>query len=356
MIILNQFPPPSGVYRYAYDIQSAVKESSLFTFLYGSPQRDIPSYAPGHYIQGKFKSLKVLNKILPNLSHAQFINEINKTVDSQTILHYASPMVPLKIASLPKVVTFHDPPSVLLNTDMFFGNSSSPSIGHSLQKKFQARYYDHFKKFDNVLAVSEYVKFALIESGFAGNIKVIYPCISDSFKLLAEKRALKEKLGLPLDKICVLSVSTRLRKKNLSMVKKTMEILGEKFKLVRIGPSIMTDDISITNIDYEKVNMVYNASDVLLFPSLYEGFGYPLVEAFATGLPAVTSDIEIFRETSGNAALLADPNDAQTLASAVKEAVNNSETLIRKGLERSKRFSFHRFTKNINEYYQSVLS
>ena len=103
------------------------------------------------------------------------------------------------------------------------------------------------------------------------------------------------------------------------------------------------------------MNEIYNARDVLLFPSLYEGFGYPLVEAFATGLPVVASDIEIFRETSGGAALLMDPNDSLDLATGIRLALENSEELKKKGFKRVKMFSFDRFAFEINEYYSTIL-
>ena len=96
------------------------------------------------------------------------------------------------------------------------------------------------------------------------------------------------------------------------------------------------------------MNEIYNACDVMSFPSLYEGFGKPLVEGFAAGLPVVASDIEVFRETSGGAAILRDPNDASDLASGVKFALENSEELIIKGLKRAARFSFESFSSEMN--------
>ena len=131
--------------------------------------------------------------------------------------------------------------------------------------------------------------------------------------------------------------------------------LGADYKLVRVGKSIMEGDISFQGVSYETMNEIYNACDVLLFPSLYEGFGYPMVEAFATGLPVVASDIEVFRETSGEAAILRDPNDVSDLVSGVKSALENSEELKIKGLKRAVKFSFGRFANEMNMYYSSIL-
>ncbi len=153
----------------------------------------------------------------------------------------------------------------------------------------------------------------------------------------------------------MLSVSANLNRKNLDKVKETVLRLGADYKLVRVGKSIMEGDISFQGVNYETMNEIYNACDVLLFSSLYEGFGYPMVEAFATGLPVVASDIEVFRETSGEAAILRDPNDVSDLVSGVKLALKNSEELKIKELKRAKKFSFDRFANEMNMYYSGIL-
>ena len=353
--ILNQYLPPSGVYRYANDIHKSVKGSRLYTFLYGLHRSKLPQYSEGNYVEGRFNYLRKLNKLLPNYAHSDFIRELEKSDLHESLIHYASPMIPLKISPASGIVTIHDPPSILFDSDLFEnGNNHGWNV---IQSKYQKRYFNSFKKYSNVIAVSNYVKELLLQEGFEDNIKVVYPCISKTFKFQPAKKLIKEKLGIPMDKICVLSVSSNLKRKNLSVVRDTMELLGSKFKLIRIGASLTSNDLSFSNIDYEMLNLIYNACDVMLFPSLYEGFGNPLVEAFATGLPVVASDIEVFRETSGgNAAILVDPKDPASLASGVRTALESSDDLIRKGLKRAERFSFERFGREMNEYYNGIIS
>ena len=353
--LLNQFPPPSAVYRYALDINSAVNGSKLYTLLGDISAKSLPDYSKGQYVEGRFSHVRVMNKLLYNYSYRNFRRQLSSSADNE-IIHYTHPMIQLDVKQGVNIVTFHDITSVLLNSDLFLGESEMHSFKNQIIRKFQSRYYEKYKKYENILTLSNYVRTRLIEEGYPESTKVIYPCISENFKFIQNKKSLKEKLGLPLDKICVLSVSTYLKRKNLMMVKKTMEILGDKYKLVRVGPKLLQDDITFPNVNNEELNNIYNACDVMLFPSLYEGFGYPMIESFATGLPVVASDIEVFREVSGeDAAILVDPNDAKGLAEGVELAVSTSDKLIENGFTRARRFSFKNFKDEINEYYRSIL-
>ncbi len=103
------------------------------------------------------------------------------------------------------------------------------------------------------------------------------------------------------------------------------------------------------------MNEIYNSADVFLFPSLDEGFGYPVAEAMAAGLPVVASNIEVFHEITADSALLVDP-DPNDLVSGIKEALDSKEELVSKGIERSVQFDFHHFKKKIESYYSQLNS
>jgi len=96
---------------------------------------------------------------------------------------------------------------------------------------------------------------------------------------------------------------------------------------------------------------LYSASDLLLFPTLEEGFGYPVIEAFASGLPVVASDIEVMREVSAGAALLADPEDPAALAASCRTAVERSDELRQGGFERVEEYRFERFVARLAHFY-----
>lgn len=344
------------MYRYGLDISNAVGGAKLFTFL-SNKKSVIPKFSKGNFVLGNFKRIEIYNKLLPNISYRAFVNSIkNDAIDEgKTIIHYTAPMKQIKFAGFIKVVTFLDPVSILLDTSMFKEGKPKHSLTELLKRIYQRQYYNSFKEFHNIVCISEYVKSVLISDGFNDNMRVIYPAIPPEYRHLGKKQALRQKLNLPEEKKLILSVSTILNRKNLGKVKETVLRLGDDYKLVRVGKSIMDGDISFQGVDYHTLNEIYNACDAMLFPSLYEGFGYPLVEAFATGLPVVASDIEVFRETSGGVAVLRDPNDVSDLVSGVKFALENSEELRIKGLRRAERFSFDRFSTEMNQYYSSIL-
>ena len=78
------------------------------------------------------------------------------------------------------------------------------------------------------------------------------------------------------------------------------------------------------------------------------------MEAFASGLPVVTSDIPTIREVAGRAAVLCDPRDTESLKDGIRYAIDHADDLMRKGIERSALFSFDRFRSNILSLYRKI--
>lgn len=95
----------------------------------------------------------------------------------------------------------------------------------------------------------------------------------------------------------------------------------------------------------------YRGTKAVLFPSLYEGFGLPVVEAMASGVPVITSNVSSMPEIAGDAAILVDPNSTQQIAEAI-ELLTKDETitaeLIQKGLIQSKSFTWDNVAQKIN--------
>lgn len=95
---------------------------------------------------------------------------------------------------------------------------------------------------------------------------------------------------------------------------------------------------------------LYAMADLFVYPSLYEGFGIPPLEAMTCGVPVITSNVSSLPEVAGDAAVLIDPRDEQELAAQLRKLLNNAELRRRyaeAGRERAKRFSWRRFAEQL---------
>jgi glycosyltransferase involved in cell wall biosynthesis len=103
--------------------------------------------------------------------------------------------------------------------------------------------------------------------------------------------------------------------------------------------------------------VLYRLASVFVFPSLYEGFGLPPLEAMAAGTPVITSNVSSLPEVVGDAALLIDPMDPAAIARAMARVLGDPrlrEDLVRRGRERVKAFSWARSVARIREVYAEV--
>jgi glycosyltransferase involved in cell wall biosynthesis len=107
----------------------------------------------------------------------------------------------------------------------------------------------------------------------------------------------------------------------------------------------------------EMLAILYRLATVFVFPSLYEGFGLPPLEAMAAGTPVITSNVSSLPEVVGDAALLIDPLDPGAIASAMARVINEPElraNLVARGRERVKAFSWERSVARIREVYREI--
>lgn len=109
----------------------------------------------------------------------------------------------------------------------------------------------------------------------------------------------------------------------------------------------------------ETLAVFYRLARVFVFPSFYEGFGLPPLEAMASGAPVVTSNVSSMPEITGGAALLVDPHEPEQIADAIVRAATDEAlraTLIGRGLARAREFSWADSVGRIHRIYQEVLT
>ncbi len=108
----------------------------------------------------------------------------------------------------------------------------------------------------------------------------------------------------------------------------------------------------------DTLSVFYRLARVFVFPSLYEGFGLPPLEAMACGTPVVTSSVSSMPEVTGGAAVLVDPRDPEAIADGIVRAVTDDALraeLVAKGLARAREFSWAESVRQIHQVYMDVL-
>jgi glycosyltransferase involved in cell wall biosynthesis len=110
-------------------------------------------------------------------------------------------------------------------------------------------------------------------------------------------------------------------------------------------------------VEDEDLAELYRGARLFVYPSLYEGFGLPIVEAMASGVPVITANTSSMPEVAGGAAVLIDPRSPEALAAAMASVLGDatlSEELRRKGLARAREFSWDAVARKTLEVYASL--
>jgi len=135
---------------------------------------------------------------------------------------------------------------------------------------------------------------------------------------------------------------------------------GSEAELQAVQQSGRRTDMTITGyIPGDELERLYARASILAFPSLDEGFGFPVLEAMARGLPVLTSNRSALPEVAGEAALLVDPMDTEAISTALNRLIEDEtlrKDLARKGLERSRLFTWERAATETWSVYIELLS
>jgi glycosyltransferase involved in cell wall biosynthesis len=144
-----------------------------------------------------------------------------------------------------------------------------------------------------------------------------------------------------------LSVATLEPRKNLETLLDAHALLGGKLALAVVGASGWGRQprldapgvIRLGYVDDTELARLYRGASVFVYPSLFEGFGIPVLEAMASGVPVVASAHESIDEACGDAAVRADPQKAEAIAAAIEEALLRRDELVVRGQAHAARFS-----------------
>jgi glycosyltransferase involved in cell wall biosynthesis len=157
-------------------------------------------------------------------------------------------------------------------------------------------------------------------------IRVAYPGVDDRFTPDGERHA--------SDAPYVFTTATDDWRKNLATLERAVELLGGD--LVLVGPG--RGSLGVPRD--EELPALYRGAEVFVYPSRFEGFGIPVVEAMACGVPCVVSSHPSLDEASGEAAVRADPDSPESFADGIRRALAERDELVARGLAHARRFDW----------------
>lgn len=134
---------------------------------------------------------------------------------------------------------------------------------------------------------------------------------------------------------------------------------GEHFIQKTKNSKYSQDIIILTNVSEQELATLYKNAEMLVFPSLYEGFGLPILEAFSAELPVVTSNTTSTAEVASDSALLVNPLNTDEIAGGIAELLSNqrlADDLRQKGLERVKNYTWKKSATKVIDVFNEVLS
>lgn len=167
--------------------------------------------------------------------------------------------------------------------------------------------YGHFLGKAQNIVVPSHNTANVINKEFHKNSTVIHHWVDRSIFKPRDKIKFRKFLGLPVNKTILINVGGTGANKNMKLINKIMDSLDANYLLVKVGGKVNSKNtINAGKVPAKLLPYYYNASDIYLHTSLYEGFGIPLIEAISSGLPVVALNQPTTREILGEKQYLID--------------------------------------------------
>ena len=256
-----------------------------------------------------------------------------------------------------------------------------PEYHTNLVRETQAKKF-HFiqTQADAVITISKSAKQDVVEHlGLApSQVHVVYGGVDSSYRPLPHTVVAETSSSVGLvPQEYILSVGTIEPRKNLVRLIQAYHQVRRKFplltpKLVHAGmkgwmyQDVLTqvhtldledDVIFLGRVESELLPVLYNGARLFVYPSIYEGFGLPVLEAMACGAPVITSNTSSLPEVAGDAAILVDPYDVTQIAAAMEQMLTDKDqrdTLKQRGLARSAQFTWEATARKTLKVYEDI--
>ena len=322
---------------------------------------------------------KAIHKILKGAWRSRWVIEDLKKLKID-LYHGLSHEIPMGIekTGIASIVTMHD-----MFPELYPDNFKAIDL-----KIYRAKTRYACANSTRILAISEETKKHIVEiyKIDPDKIDVIYQSYDPAFDVVQTekiKSSVKKKYDLPDE--FFLHVGTIIERKNLLNICKAINEIKDEVNipLVVIGKGkdykekvktyiaennleqqvfFLSDELTKKAgngfIAGEDMPAIYQLSKAMIYPSLYEGFGIPVAEGLASGIPVITSKTSCLPEAGGDAAYYVDPSRPEEMATAFKE-VNNNPILVNrmreKGFEHVKKFSQEHYARQVMAMYEKTI-
>ena len=305
---------------------------------------------------------KSINTLVPSSFWRTFsiVNDIYaQNID---IFHGLSGELPFSALKMPKVVTIHD--VIFMRYPEYYASSD--------RKMYEKKFKHACKVADKIITVSKQTADDCIHFLCADpkKIEIGYQSCDPIFWRSLKDENISIRYDLPQK--FILNIGTMEERKNLLNLIKALKFIDDEISLVAIGGKtrftahveayIKENNLShrvklMHDIPFCDFPAIYAAAATFVYPSVFEGFGIPVLEALATGTPVATSNLSSMPEVGGDAALYFNPYNVEDMADKINVLLHNKATVIQLNENRTKqleKFSIENIAKNVNEMYLSL--
>ncbi len=348
--LINDYPKETGIGKYAFSLFQELKNKIDIEMIFLGNTEE----------KNKIKSLgtginfPVLKKTLN--SHYFYPKKIPKEYN---LFHASNQFI--------AGITEYNSPSIVSCMDII--PSALKKDYPFAMRVFLEKSMKSMKKANQIISISDFTKQELIKKfGIKKEkIKTIYLGYDKKIFRETNKKKARQKLGLNENKIYLLNVGSEEKRKNTTELIKAVKDMNAE--LIRIGEQRkktrkVIEKENIENVFYEKnvseekLADYYNAVNLSVFPSSYEGFGLPILEAMACGCPVLTTNHASIPEITGKMPAIIEKINENTIREKIKTVLENKSlqnSLKKKGLKQANKFSWKKTAKETLEVYENVL-
>lgn len=379
VVLINDHPFKGGIGKYVFHLYNEFLEIQPEHYSFQLLLQNVPSHASLESWTGwdpkTCDSLDMSVQYRPSWAKQRGFGKIyqltslyyfpKKIPVNFSLYHISSQMMGNSVRYVsPTVITCHDIIALRVRSNY-----------SELARYLRAKHIASLVNASGIIFISEHTKndFLTQFDYKEENTSVIHHGVSDTFQP-RDKEVCREELRLPLNRPIILHIGTEEARKNTETILRAIHTLRKQdpaVLLVRIGGQSSRSRKLIEKLGLEKNTLYiqnqselsiahfYNAADVFVFPSTYEGFGLPVLEAMKSGCPVIASNATSIPEITGDAAVLLNPRDVNGFTKSIETILDDASLQIqmsKKGIERAHQFNWRKTALKTLDVYWKILN